>query len=79
MLELVELEKKADRPIKGFSRGELRRLGIDQAQVNYPDLLILDEPAAWLDAMGRHDNMNLMERLRKYTTIFFYSTHISRL
>jgi ABC-2 type transport system ATP-binding protein len=75
MLELVDLESKADRPVQGFSGGERQRLGIAQAQVNYPDLLILDEPAAALDPMGRHDVLQIMEKLRKYTTIF-YSTHI---
>lgn len=74
-LELVGLAGKADRPIKGFSGGERQRLGIAQAQINYPDLLILDEPAASLDPQGRRDVLEVMERLRKYATIF-YSTHI---
>jgi len=74
-LELVGLEDKADRSIKGFSGGERQRLGIGQAQVNYPDLLILDEPAASLDPMGRRDVLRVMERLRKHATVF-YCTHI---
>ena len=75
VLDLVGLDDRADRPIKGFSGGERQRLGIAQAQVNYPELLILDEPAAALDPMGRRDVLEVMERLRKHTTIF-YSTHI---
>src|SRR5512135_357940 len=75
MIDLVGLEGKADRPIRGLSGGERQRLGIAQAEVNYPDLLILDEPAANLDPQGRRDVLEVMTRIRKYATIF-YCTHI---
>jgi ABC-2 type transport system ATP-binding protein len=75
MLDLVGLQDKADRPVKGFSGGERQRLGLALAQVNYPELLILDEPVAAMDPIGRHEVLQVMERLRAHTTIF-YSTHI---
>jgi ABC-2 type transport system ATP-binding protein len=75
LLRAVDLEDKADRPIEGFSGGEMQRLGIAQAQINFPELLILDEPAAGLDPEGREKVLKIMEGLRSESTIF-YSTHI---
>ncbi|MFX1538101.1 MAG: ABC transporter ATP-binding protein [Promethearchaeota archaeon] len=75
VLEIVDLKEKSKRPIKVLSAGERQRLGIGQAMINRPELLILDEPAASLDPLGREDILKLMESLREHTTIF-YSTHI---
>lgn len=76
-LTLVGLSDRADRRIRGFSGGERQRLGLAQAQINHPELLILDEPAASLDPMGRRDVLEIMERLRdERGATIFYSTHI---
>ncbi len=75
MLELVGIQDKADRPVKTLSGGETQRLGIAQAQIHEPDLLILDEPAAALDPLGRRDVLAILERFRTTSTVL-YSTHI---
>lgn len=74
-LDLVGLTDLADRKVKALSGGELRRLGISQAIIGDPDLLILDEPSVGLDPEGRHQVLALLERLREQMTIF-YSSHI---
>ena len=75
MLELVGIAEKADRPIRTLSGGETQRLGIAQAKIHEPDLLILDEPAAALDPLGRRDVLAILEQFRATSTVF-YSTHI---
>ncbi|HEX6128684.1 MAG TPA: ABC transporter ATP-binding protein [Candidatus Limnocylindria bacterium] len=75
LLDLVGLTDAADRPTKTYSGGMRQRLGIAQALAGNPPVLLLDEPAASLDPVGRHDVLELMRRLRGDKTIF-YSTHI---
>lgn len=61
--------------IGGFSRGMRQRLGIAQALVNAPELLVLDEPTSALDPMGRKDVLDMIDQLRGRTTVLF-SSHI---
>lgn len=74
LLHLVGLEN-SDRRIKGFSRGMKQRLGIAQALLNEPRLLICDEPTSALDPIGRKEILDILSIVRKQTTVVF-STHI---
>jgi ABC-2 type transport system ATP-binding protein len=74
LLELVGLAGEKHR-IKGFSRGMKQRLGIAQALLNRPKLLICDEPTSALDPVGRKEILDILLAARQQTTILF-STHI---
>lgn len=74
LLELVGLSQEKKR-IAGFSRGMKQRLGIAQALLNEPALLICDEPTSALDPVGRKEILDILGQVKENTTVIF-STHI---
>lgn len=76
LLERVGLKDAMHVQLRSYSRGMLQRIGIAQAMIGSPDLLILDEPLTGLDPIGRKEIKDLiLEEKSKGTTIFF-SSHI---
>ena len=74
LLELVGLGEETHR-IKGYSRGMKQRLGIAQALLSRPKLLLCDEPTSALDPVGRKEILDILSAVREQTTVLF-STHI---
>jgi ABC-2 type transport system ATP-binding protein len=75
LLDLVGLSESRRRRIAGFSRGMRQRLGLAQALINAPQVVLLDEPVSALDPAGRRDMLLCIERLKAGRTILM-STHI---
>jgi ABC-2 type transport system ATP-binding protein len=75
LLKLVELEPARKRPIRTYSKGMQQRLGLAQALVNNPDLLLLDEPTSGLDPLGRMKVREIIQRLKNEGKTVFFSSH----
>src|SRR5213593_1267030 len=75
LLKLVELDSARQRPIKTYSKGMQQRVGLAQALINNPDLLILDEPTSGLDPLGRMKVREIIQRLRNEGKTVFFSSH----
>jgi ABC-2 type transport system ATP-binding protein len=76
LLRLLRMEPAADAQMRGFSRGMLQRMGIAQALIADPELVILDEPMGGLDPIGRKEFRDIIVGLRERGKTVFFSTHI---
>ena len=76
LLELVGMAQAADIALRRVSKGMLQRVGLAQALMNDPELVILDEPMSGLDPIGRHLVRRLIRSLKDQGKTIFFSTHI---
>ncbi len=76
MLELVGLKDVKHKPVNTYSKGMIQRLGLAQSLINSPELLILDEPTANLDPIGRKEVKDILMNIREDKKTIFISSHI---
>lgn len=76
LLDLVGLTPHADKKLKEFSKGMLQRIGLAQALLNHPALVILDEPTSGLDPLGRRLVRDIIRSLRDEGTTVFLNSHL---
>lgn len=76
LLETLGLKEARDRQLRKYSKGMLQRLGLAQALIHDPELLIFDEPMSGLDPLGRKEVRDLILQLRDHGKTVFFSTHI---
>jgi ABC-2 type transport system ATP-binding protein len=76
LLEAVDLTEATDRHLGGYSKGMLQRIGLAQALINEPELLILDEPLDGLDPLGRVRIRSLLTNIKAKGTAILVSSHI---
>jgi ABC-2 type transport system ATP-binding protein len=76
LLARVGLESAKSRPMRSYSKGMLQRVGLAQALMGDPELVVLDEPMSGLDPIGRREVRELILELRSQGKTVFFSTHI---
>jgi ABC-2 type transport system ATP-binding protein len=76
LIDRVGMTAKARQPIKQYSKGMLQRIGLAQALINEPELVILDEPMSGLDPIGRREVKDIILDLKAAGTTVFFSSHI---
>lgn len=76
LIARVGLDHARGRPLRKFSKGMLQRVGIAQALMGEPELIVLDEPMTGLDPLGRKEIRDLILELRREGRTVFFSTHI---
>lgn len=77
VLERLGLSDAARRPIRGYSKGMVQRVGLAQAMLHDPDVYILDEPMSGLDPLGRSLVKDVIKELKTAGKTVFFSTHIT--
>ncbi len=75
VLRTVRMTEHADRPMREYSKGMLQRVGLAQAMLHDPDILIFDEPAGGLDPVGIREMRELLISLNKAGKTVFFSSH----
>jgi ABC-2 type transport system ATP-binding protein len=76
LLELVGLTQHSDKRLRTFSKGMLQRIGLAQALLNDPELVLLDEPTSGLDPVGRRLVRDIIRELREQGTTVFLNSHL---
>lgn len=76
VLEIVRMEKFKDKRMAEFSKGMLQRIGIAQAMLHDPSILIFDEPASGLDPLGIMEMRQMVLKLKEQGKTIFFSSHI---
>ena len=76
LLHLVGLEEAADRRLRGYSKGMLQRIGLAQALVQHPRLLVLDEPTAGVDPIGSRTIRDIILNIKKQGVTVFLCSHL---